>query len=66
MIFILLLDRNEINLCLPHSYLNVCRHSMPVAQVDPGINRINVPDTSCGFNDIDNAAVVSCNAFKEF
>lgn len=66
-VFILLLDIDDIDLCLPHSYLKDSRHGMPIAQADSGIiNRINVPVISCRFSDMNFITVNSCNAFREF
>lgn len=64
--FILLLDIDDIDSCLPHSYLNDSRHSMPLAHADPSIiNRINVPSIDFRFSDMNYITVNSCNAFRE-
>lgn len=64
--FVLLLNMDDVDLCLPHSYLNDSRHGMPIAYTDPGITgRISVPIIGCRFSDMNYITVNSCNVFRE-
>lgn len=65
LLFILLLDIDDIDLCLIHSYLNDSRHGMPIVHADPGIiDRIKVPVTDCSLSGMNHITVNSCNVFR--